>query len=88
MVGGETFSPLAPILGPEKKGAMSTSSPVHGGQYDNIPNTWHVILERMVQAVFVGEGSSVVYLELTRVNQETETYNNMLPPRHFFLSSM
>ena len=35
LVGGDTFSALAPILGPEKKVVMSTSSTVHGGQYDN-----------------------------------------------------
>ena len=35
MAGADTFSPLAPILGHEKKVAMSPSSTVHGGQYDN-----------------------------------------------------
>ena len=35
LVGGDTFSALAPILGPEKKVVMSTSSTVHGGQYDD-----------------------------------------------------
>ena len=35
MVGGDTFSPLAPVLGPEpKKLAMSLPSTVHGSQYD------------------------------------------------------
>ena len=36
MVGGDTFSRLlvAPIIGPEKKVAMSPSSTVHEGQYD------------------------------------------------------
>ena len=34
VVGGDTFSPLAPILGPEKKVAMPPSSTVHGVQYD------------------------------------------------------
>ena len=35
LVGGDTFSALAPILGPEKKVVMSSSSTVHGGQYEN-----------------------------------------------------
>ena len=34
VVGGDTFSPLAPILGPEKKVAMSPSLTVRGGEYD------------------------------------------------------
>ena len=34
VVGGDTFSPLASVLHPEKKVAMSPSSNVHGGQYD------------------------------------------------------
>ena len=36
LVGGDTFSPLASVLGPEqKKTAMPPSSTVHGGQYDS-----------------------------------------------------
>ena len=35
MVGGDTFSRLAPVLGPEQEQlAMSPSSTVHDGQYD------------------------------------------------------
>ena len=44
----------------------------------------------MVQAAFVGEGTSVVYLEPARINHETETREigreeiyNLLPARHF-----
>ena len=34
MVGGDPFSPLAPILGPVKKVAMSPSFTGLGGEYD------------------------------------------------------
>ena len=34
VVGGDTFSPLAPILGTVKKMAMSPSFSVRGGEYD------------------------------------------------------
>ena len=35
MVGGDTFLPLAPVLGPQQKNvAMSPSFAVHEGQYD------------------------------------------------------
>ena len=39
VVGGYTFSPLAPVLGPEQtKLLTSPSSIVHGGQYDTTVN--------------------------------------------------
>ena len=38
-----------------------------------IPNTLYVTVEQMVQAVLLGQGTSVVYLEPGRINQETET---------------
>ena len=38
-----------------------------------IPNTRYVTFEQMVQAAFVGDGTSVVDLEPARINQETET---------------
>ena len=59
MVGGDTFSPPAPVLGPKQKLALSHSSTVRGGQH----GTKYVAIEWIVQAAFVGEISSVVYLE-------------------------
>ena len=35
VVAGDKFSPLAPILGAEKKVTMSPSPTVHEDQYDN-----------------------------------------------------
>ena len=34
MIGRNAFSVLAPVLGPQKKMALSPSATVHGGQYD------------------------------------------------------
>ena len=49
---GGTFSPPAPVLGPEqKKVAMSSSSTVHGGQYD----AKYVTFEYLLHAAFVAD---------------------------------
>ena len=50
MIGRDTFSVLAPVLGPlTKKMAMSPSSTVHGGQHD----TQYVTFELQIHAAFV-----------------------------------
>ena len=60
----------------QKKVAMSPSSTVHEGQYDN-KYLVHMYSEHsniyMVQAEFVGEGTFVVYLEPAPTNEEIET---------------
>ena len=50
MIGRDTFSALALVLGPStKKLAMSTSSTVHGGQHD----TKYVTFDLLMHAAFV-----------------------------------
>ena len=53
MVGGDAFAPLALILGPVKKVAMSPSFTVRGGEYDT--KKCNIRIESMVQAAFVRE---------------------------------
>ena len=48
VVGGDTFSPLAPVLGAELKTGylyMSRISTVRGGRYDPINISRHVTIE-------------------------------------------
>ena len=52
MIGRDTFSVLAPVLGPlTKKMAMSPSSTVHGRQHD----TKYVTFELLMHAAFVAD---------------------------------
>ena len=51
MIGRDTFSALAPVLGPLKKLVMSPSSTVHGGQHD----TKYVTFELLLHAAFVAD---------------------------------
>ena len=57
MIGRDTFSALAPVLGPSQKMAMSPYSIVHGGQH----NTKYVILELLLHATFVADEIGVSY---------------------------
>ena len=67
MVGRDTFLPLAPVLGPkQKKLAMSRSSTVHGGQYDNK----YVPFEYLLHAEFVADTIWVFF----SLNQLVRTY--------------
>ena len=68
VVGGGTFSPLTPVQGPEqKKVAMSSSSTVHGGQYDT-KYVLYVTLEYLLHAAFVAETIWSVYLKLACIS--------------------
>ena len=50
MIGRDTFSALAPVLGPsQEKLVMSPSSTVHGGQYD----TKYMAFELLLRVAFV-----------------------------------
>ena len=51
MIDRDTFSALAPVLGPEQKMAMPPSSTVHGGQHD----TEYVTFELLLHAAFVAD---------------------------------
>ena len=54
MIGRDTFSALAPVLGPQQKKLASSMSPsctVHGGQHD----TKHVAFEFLLHAAFVAD---------------------------------
>ena len=52
MIGRDTFSVLAPVLGPQQnKKAMSPSSTVYGGQHD----TKYVTFELLMHAAFVAD---------------------------------
>ena len=52
MIGRDTFSVLAPVLGPQqKKGAMSPFPTVYGGQHD----TRYVTFELLMHAAFVAD---------------------------------
>ena len=58
MIGRDTFSVLAPVLGPyRKKLAMSPSSTVHGGQHD----TEYVTFEFLLHAAFVADEKLGLY---------------------------
>ena len=49
VIGRDTFTPLAPVLGQRKKLAMSPPSTVRGGQHD----TKYVAFELLLHAAFV-----------------------------------
>ena len=51
MIGWDTFSAVAPVLGPKQKLAMSPSSTVHGGQHD----TKYVTFELLLRAAFLAD---------------------------------
>ena len=51
MIGRNTFSAQAPVLGPEQKSWLSPSSTVYGGQHD----TKYVPFELIWQAAFVAD---------------------------------
>ena len=51
VIGRDTFSVLAPVLGPSQKNGYVTSSTVHGGQHD----TTHVTFELLMHAAFVAD---------------------------------
>ena len=54
VIGRDTFSALAPVLGPpQKTGYMSPSSTVHGGQHDTKCVTFEMLL--ILHAAFVAD---------------------------------
>ena len=60
MIGRDTFSVLAPVLGPQqKKWICHPSSTVHGGQHD----TKYVTFELLMHAAFVADEIGGVMLE-------------------------
>ena len=63
MIGRDTFSVLAPVLGPSQKNGYVTSSTVHGGQHD----TTHVTFELLMHAAFVADKNWGFMLEPARV---------------------
>ena len=59
MIGRDTFSALAPVLGPsQEKLVMSPSSTVHGGQYD----TKYMVFEYTLRAAFVVDAACFLSL--------------------------
>ena len=68
MIGRDTFSVPAPVLGPsQKKLAMSPSSTVHGGQHD----AKYVTFELIMHAAFVADSIWVFMLEPARSTYPT-----------------
>ena len=64
MIARDTFSALAPVLGPQqKKLAMSPSSTAHGGQHD----TKYVAFEFLLHAAFVADEIWGFVLEPARI---------------------
>ena len=57
MIGRDTFSVLAPVLGPKQKKAMSPFSTIHGGQHD----TKYLTFELLMHAAFVADEIWGVY---------------------------
>ena len=63
MIGGDTFSALAPVLDPlTQKLAMSPSSTVHGGQH----GTKYAAVELLLRAAFVADENWGFTLEPAR----------------------
>ena len=62
MIGRDTFSVLAPVLGPSQKNGYVTSSTVHGCQHD----TKYVTFQLLLHAAFVADKNWGFMLEPAR----------------------